>query len=251
MGSKNGTGKIRKAKSDIEHVDRLRDMIRDAERAEFLFSNEAKVFEGNSLEFMQATYRCERLPVRIRLYAANRAIDYEPRLREDPVIDALYDRQVVLDQMARNDAVWLAECDARLRELILDGRVSEDAAALVRDIYVDGPDAPPWEPSPQASEAPPRQIAYLVPEADAEQPQPSRTFRQVAPDEPAPQPTPWSLPDPKPPPPGFVLLHCEPHRNFWINGTGTVSANERGELLVADDEAQIATLQRAGCRLNR
>src|SRR5215469_12345047 len=58
-------------------LDQLKHMVREAEGAEYLYTNEEKLFDGTILGFIQAVVRCEALPVKIRLYAANKAVEYE------------------------------------------------------------------------------------------------------------------------------------------------------------------------------
>jgi hypothetical protein len=84
VGSKN---KVPSSKND---VDRLKAMFDDAALSEYIFSNEEKLFKGNSLELMQAVYKAEVLPVKLRLYAATRAVEFEPRLRDDQLLDAVF-----------------------------------------------------------------------------------------------------------------------------------------------------------------
>jgi len=57
--------------------DQLKHMVREAEGAEYFYINENKVFDGTMLGFIQAVVRCKALPVKIRLYAANKAVEYE------------------------------------------------------------------------------------------------------------------------------------------------------------------------------
>jgi hypothetical protein len=49
----------------------------DYDKSEYFITNADKVFAGNSLELMVAMYKCEELPVRVRLYAAGKAVEYE------------------------------------------------------------------------------------------------------------------------------------------------------------------------------
>jgi hypothetical protein len=122
---------------------------------------------------MQAVYKNECLPLRTRLYAANRATEHEPLLRRDQLIDVFFEDPSIVAEIEANAATRAKESDAKLRELIVAGKVDETAALLVRGIFV-GEDAPVWEPIPVTpgpeAEIPiiePRQIEY-VPRDDAD-----------------------------------------------------------------------------------
>ena len=73
LGSKN---RIPKSK---EAVERLREIVTELENGEYLYSNDKKEFPGTAVELLQAIYRCEKLPLKYRMYAATKAADIEPR----------------------------------------------------------------------------------------------------------------------------------------------------------------------------
>jgi hypothetical protein len=144
-GSRKNSGRPLGAKNKIPRdVERLKAMILEAERSEYLYSNDVKEFDGNCLDFIRAVVRCEHLPVKIRLYAATKGIDYEAafeqRLKE--LADA--ERQQCLDAEAKahdlridNEISFVqGERDAELRELIAAGDVSPRAGAIIRGWWV-------------------------------------------------------------------------------------------------------------------
>jgi hypothetical protein len=163
MGAKDGTGRFARRQSDIEHIERLRDMIRDAEHAEYIHTNDERKFEGNSLEYIQSVYRCEHLPARIRLYAATRAAEYEPRLADDALLDSLFANRNIMDRLESDSAERCRQSDAKLREWIEAGRVSEEMVVLIRGLFVSERD-PPWEPMPMPM--PPALLALPAPDDD-------------------------------------------------------------------------------------
>jgi hypothetical protein len=52
-------------------------MSEEYDTNEYLITNEKRVFAGNALELMTVMYKAEQLPVRVRLYAASKAIEFE------------------------------------------------------------------------------------------------------------------------------------------------------------------------------
>ena len=58
-------------------LDRLKSMSPEYDTNEYLITNEARIFGGNALELMTAMYKAEQLPVRVRLYAAGKAVEFE------------------------------------------------------------------------------------------------------------------------------------------------------------------------------
>jgi hypothetical protein len=52
-------------------------MAQDFDSTEFYVTNEARVFGGNAIDLMTALYKSEVLPVRVRLYAASKAYEFE------------------------------------------------------------------------------------------------------------------------------------------------------------------------------
>ena len=55
----------------------MKSMAAEYDTNEYLFTNDEKVFTGNAIELITAIYKAERLPIRVRLYAATKAVDYE------------------------------------------------------------------------------------------------------------------------------------------------------------------------------
>jgi len=77
LGSKDRVPRFSKR---ADALNKLRQMVREAQDAEHLVTNEKLEFRGTAMEFIQSVYRCERLDARTRLYAAAKAIEYEPRV---------------------------------------------------------------------------------------------------------------------------------------------------------------------------
>jgi hypothetical protein len=57
--------------------EKMSSMSEDYNTNEYLFTNEERIFGGNALELMVALYKSEQLPVRVRLYAAAKAVEFE------------------------------------------------------------------------------------------------------------------------------------------------------------------------------
>src|SRR5262249_3197175 len=60
-----------------DFTEELKTVVRQYEDSEYLYSNDNRVFEGSSLAFIQSVMRAENLPVKVRLYAAAKAVEYE------------------------------------------------------------------------------------------------------------------------------------------------------------------------------
>jgi len=52
-------------------------MSEEYDTSEYLITNKRKIFKGNALELITAMYKAEQLPVRVRLYAASKAAEFE------------------------------------------------------------------------------------------------------------------------------------------------------------------------------
>ena len=147
-------------------LDQLKHMVREAEGAEYLYTNEEKIFDGTMLGFIQAVVRCEALPVKIRLYAANKAVEYEAAAgtpQFDPATGAVVilpsngrdpdfeqknleeNREWVAGEFRKRHKAWLFECDAQFHEWIASGEMTERQVLLFRGLITD-PGDPPWEP---------------------------------------------------------------------------------------------------------
>ena len=134
-------------------LDRLKSMSPEYDTNEYLITNEARIFGGNALELMTTMYKAEQLPVRVRLYAASKAVEFENQngksieeiraeiLQElkaegDDSLDRL------VDDLKRHRAVIIEYRDLQLQAWIEDGTLSEAAAAKVRDLWADKDDRP-------------------------------------------------------------------------------------------------------------
>jgi hypothetical protein len=134
-------------------LDRLKSMSPECDTNEYLVTNEARIFGGNALELMTTMYKAEQLPVRVRLYAASKAVEFENQngksieeiraeiLQElkaegDDSLDRL------VDDLKRHRAVIIEYRDLQLQAWIEDGTLSEAAAAKVRDLWADKGDRP-------------------------------------------------------------------------------------------------------------
>jgi hypothetical protein len=221
MGARDGPRVRRPVKVAEEHIERLKGMIHDAEQAEFLFTNNDRTFAGNSLQFMQACVKAEQLPVRIRLYAATRCIDFEREFIIDGTLDSILDNPELMAKFEEHRREAVIEHDAKLRLWVQAGKLTEEAALLVRGLWIQ-PDDPTWEPLPQPA---PRQISYLPP---AEKP-------IVLPKPAAPPPlnsSPWELPNPK-----LVQLYGTPFARWLLSGNREVQANQFGRVTVDERDA--------------
>jgi hypothetical protein len=58
-------------------LDRLKSMSQEYDTNEYLITNNERVFGGTALELMTALYKAEQLPVRVRLYAPSKAVEFE------------------------------------------------------------------------------------------------------------------------------------------------------------------------------
>jgi hypothetical protein len=55
----------------------LKSLAEDYDATEYLITTPEQVFGGNAVQLMQAMYKCEQIPVRVRLYAAGKAAEFE------------------------------------------------------------------------------------------------------------------------------------------------------------------------------
>src|SRR5215472_14704264 len=85
-GRRKGAGRPMGAKNKLpggkDFTEELKTVVRQYEDSEYLYSNDNRVFEGSSLAFIQSVMRAESLPVKIRLYAAAKAVEYEANAGE-------------------------------------------------------------------------------------------------------------------------------------------------------------------------
>jgi hypothetical protein len=57
---------------------KFEEMAQQYDASEYLCTNDEKQFTGDARQLLQLIYRSEKLPVRIRLYAASKAMEFEP-----------------------------------------------------------------------------------------------------------------------------------------------------------------------------
>ena len=86
LGSKNRIPKPKEAQQ------RLTEIVAELENGEYLYTTADKKYVGSAMELLQSVYRAESLPVKIRLYAATKAVDIEPRAIPQQEIDAQADQ---------------------------------------------------------------------------------------------------------------------------------------------------------------
>jgi hypothetical protein len=103
-------------------LDRLKSMSEEYDTNEYLITNETRVFGGNALELITAMYKAEQLPVRVRLYAAAKAVEFENR--DGRKIDEIREeiRQELMGGAIDDDPIeeLLAEV-ARRRQVMRNG----------------------------------------------------------------------------------------------------------------------------------
>ena len=141
VGSKN---RIPKSK---EAINRLNDIVTELETGEYLYSTPDKKYLGSAMELLQAIYRAESLPVKIRLYAATKAVDHEPKPVPQAERDAEADEAAdfvsrQLDKLHREHS---CKQDEQLHQWIDEGKLTEEQALLARSQWVEDGDAA-WEP---------------------------------------------------------------------------------------------------------
>jgi hypothetical protein len=226
LGSKNRIP--RSERRPVAETERLRRIVAEIEDADYLVSSNDKEFKGSSFEFLKAMMRAERLPIKVRLYAAKEIVGYEPRLAEGELLDAVFNSSVIMDELQTNSAERTRERDAKLRQWIEEGRVTEAAVILIRGLFVNEHD-PVWVPMPQPEPAAPedtRQITYFEKHPDNFQNNDEHSAEVVdniaAPEESnnsnntddninetTTAPSPWALP---PLPAPTLILFAEPRR---------------------------------------
>jgi len=241
--------------------DQLKTMVREAEAAGYIYTNDNKEFTGTAMEFLQSVYKCEHLPVKIRVYAAKEAMSIErdagtpqfdetgkvilflPHNRRDPL--GLHDgdnyRDEIIAQMDRLSREDHRQQDEELRKWIAEGRLHEDCALLCRSQWIEEGDAE-WVPvqcSENAVTPQPAPMQYVAPPVRITAPQPSgHDNTATAPVKTAPI--------------GFVVLFCRAHQEFWTAAPHRYTADARGELLVPETEPEdLVDLLRSGARKRR
>jgi hypothetical protein len=213
---------------------------------------------------------------------AKEVSEAERQRRLDAECKTIDELIAIAEQTMEENALLAAAALDELQGLVDAGERTANAAAKIRSWW-----AKPMPLLPAPSETPivePDDVPYSPPGGgyfyDGKNPPAAPTAREApAPlyDTPEPvhraraaSPSPASAPSPaprlgggldnadlrdvsqhctKPMPPGAaVVLFTEPHKNFWVDGVGTVSADEDGEI-VASDAATASALP--GCRTAR
>src|ERR1700757_3726150 len=59
--------------------DQLKSLAEEYDTAEFMITNNERVFAGNAVQLMIALYKAEQIPIRVRLYTASKAAEFELR----------------------------------------------------------------------------------------------------------------------------------------------------------------------------
>jgi hypothetical protein len=245
-----------------KRVERVKAMAQDYDASEYIFTNENKVFEGSALDLIKSVYAAEALPIKVRLYAATKAAEYENRLGEDgqPIGNAqmhiyLPDNGRDPELLAELGSVSLeereawqkkrearhkerngtVECrDAQLRSWITGGKMTEAQALLARSQWIQSGD-PPWQSVELP--APPRALPWQPSERDSSAPVNGIIVAsynngqeiQLAP---------------------VVILFSYPGSVFEVSSGRRYRASPRGEIEVTDpaDRDELLTM---GCRARR
>jgi hypothetical protein len=123
-------------------------MVDATVEAEYLYTNNEKVFTGSLRDFYASVWRCERLPLRLRLVAGRELFPTEP-LPLPPSPKDMSDEQLrqALEEYKPERESYIRERDEQLRQLIEAGVLSEEVALKVRAIFVYD-DCVPWVPMP-------------------------------------------------------------------------------------------------------
>jgi hypothetical protein len=243
--------------------DQLKAMVREAEATEYIYTNDNKEFTGTAMEFLQSVYKCEHLPVKIRVYAAKEAMSIErdagtpqfdetgkvilflPHNRRDPL--GLHDdddyKDKIMEELDRLGREHNRQRDETLHTWISEDRLSEEQALLVRTLWVEEGDFA-WEPVQQRT-AP--AVQYIAPPVEYSTAASEIVAKPVQNGADSEKPKAGN----KPVRAGFVVLFTEPFRAFWV-GNRKYEASEHGEILVDELEIEDArTLRQAGCRTRR
>jgi ATP dependent DNA ligase domain len=136
-----GSKDVRPRKS--AYLAHLGDVAQEYDKSEYFITNDSKVFPGNALELMVQLYKAEQLPVRVRLYAASKSVEYEvdksghtleelkEQWRKEQEAEAEPYQDMILDELERIRRTRAEEDQKRLRSLIDAGRLDPMAAALI------------------------------------------------------------------------------------------------------------------------
>src|SRR5215472_13681903 len=157
MGSKNRIPKPKAA------VNRLNEIVSELETGEYLYSTADKKYMGTAMELLQSIYRAESLPVKIRLYAATKAVDYEPKPMPQQDVEAETDEaaEFIIAELKKLRKASIHEWDRWLQQLIDDREISDATALKIRarvlrpksraqqqadGVAVGDDDIPAWQP---------------------------------------------------------------------------------------------------------
>jgi len=244
---------------------KLKTMVREAEDAEYLYSNENKEFTGTAVELLQAVYRCESLPVKIRLYAATKSADIEPK----PIVQPIgIETEAEKEKRHKELDEWLeglAHCTAREVARHLTGKRDPKAGgspAIVVDAVkkvMAELEALAAEEEQKAGHAADTVPLHRTQHIDIQRKNGAAAAdkKSVAPEtlQPPPAPNGAHAPGNGSAPKGRVsvgrVLYGEPHRSFWL-GHHRLDANEHGEIDITDaSPGDIEQLERHGYRARR
>jgi hypothetical protein len=251
--------------------DQLKTMVREAEEAEYLTTNENKEFTGTPVDFLMAVYRCEALPVKIRLYAAKEAANYQPKgeIQADSVTGAVVflpcngrdpvfeqanfekNAEFVTEQLQRLHKQHVFETDTEIRRWIEAGRTTEEQALLYRPFWTDDGD-PAWEPVQKPGHSTDTAPLRFLENGGnpRENGADATVYKSVAPEMSQPNGevdsvNAWNGKA------GLVVLFTSPFRNFQVGGHRYAS-DGNGEVFVDEFEVNdIAALERSGCSRKR
>jgi hypothetical protein len=131
-------------------------MSEEYDTNEYLITNEGRVFAGNALELMTVMYKAEQLPVRVRLYAASKAVEFEcdksgrtlEQIREEvrrELVEADNDdgcKEKLEADVKRIRAIIIEQRDQQLKAWVGAGILSQEAAQKVRSLWAEAADRP-------------------------------------------------------------------------------------------------------------
>jgi hypothetical protein len=130
-------------------LDRLKSMSEEYDTNEYLITNETRIFGGNALELITAMYKAEELPVRVRLYAAAKAVEFESdksartledikeQVRREMASEGEGGLERLVDEIKRHRKVIIEARDQQLRAWVDSGQLNAEQAALVRGMWAD------------------------------------------------------------------------------------------------------------------
>ena len=227
--------------------DRMKEIAKDYEDSEYMYTNEERKYNGSAVELIKDIYQDENQPIKVRLYAATKASEYEPRvIRESETAESREENErewhKILDYFAK----------AAINETIyqLAGRKpgSSGAPAWINPLVSEALRKCGAAPEAHASEIiePGREPVVV-----RKQPDPggidgsfvgdgAENSRETAGERRrAASPSPRGVAS-------AVILFTQPHKQFWV-GCQRYSADERGEISCSDPAA-VEALLRSGCK---